>query len=265
VLARPRATVVAAQTNDLTERRRRCVHPAPNLQYPRGLSCVLGRPCVVGAVQVAPTPRIRPREVQRSGGGSEAHGAGKPRPSSLKLALVWSRTGMDLLCASKRSRQIRHLADGKRTSGCSHVTLSTGRPLPSCARRLASLQAACSLLTAFGMHASRRQPQACVCKRRRRWHVRALTSQSLRSDRGCSPRMASACSLQQFSRCILHVRAGKSVCDRGGTVESRVARLFKFAPPMCRVRSRTGQWACPATRAASCSEAVLIDRLLIVT
>ncbi len=90
-------------------------------------------------------------------------------------------------------------------------------------------------------------------------------TQSLRSDRGRSPRMASACSLQQCSRCILHVRAGKSVCDGGGTVESRVARLFKFAPPMCRVRSRTGQWACPATRAASCSEAELIDRLLIVT
>jgi len=34
VLARPRATVVAAQTNDAVraERRRRCVHPAPNMQ-----------------------------------------------------------------------------------------------------------------------------------------------------------------------------------------------------------------------------------------
>ena len=43
--------------------------------------------------------------------------------------------------------------------------------------------------------------------------------------------------------------------DRGSTVESHVARLFKFVPPMCSVRSRTGQWACPATRAASCSAA----------
>ena len=29
--------------------------------------------------------------------------------------------------------------------------------------------------------------------------------------------------------------------DRGSTAESQVARLFKFAPPMCSVRSRTGR------------------------
>ena len=45
---------------------------------------------------------------------------------------------------------------------CSHVTLSTGRPLPAYSRRLVSLQAACSFLNAYGMHASRRQQQACV-------------------------------------------------------------------------------------------------------
>ena len=73
VPARPRATLDAARANDVTERRRRCVHPAPNLQYPRGLPCGLGRPCVVEAVQVALTPRIRPRGVQRSGG---YHGPG---------------------------------------------------------------------------------------------------------------------------------------------------------------------------------------------
>ena len=42
---------------------------------------------------------------------------------------------------------------------------------------------------------------------------------------------------------------------RGSTAESHVARLFKFEPLMCSVHSRTGQWACPATRAASCSAA----------
>jgi hypothetical protein len=47
----------------------------------------LGRPVVVGAVQVAPTPRIGPRGVPRHGGG-ESHGASKSRPSNLKLALV---------------------------------------------------------------------------------------------------------------------------------------------------------------------------------
>ena len=57
-----------------------------------------------------------------------------------------------------------HLAylDGERASGCSHVTPSTGRPLPAYSRRLVSLQAACSLCHAYGMHASRRQQQACV-------------------------------------------------------------------------------------------------------
>ncbi len=52
----------------------------------------VAHPVVVGAVQVAPTPRIRPREVPRHG-GSEAHGASKSRPSDLMLALVgyWLR------------------------------------------------------------------------------------------------------------------------------------------------------------------------------
>jgi hypothetical protein len=52
--------------------------------------------------------------------------------------------------------------DGKRASGCSHVTLSNGRPLPAYNRRLVSLQSTCSLCHAYGMHASRRQQQGCV-------------------------------------------------------------------------------------------------------
>jgi hypothetical protein len=46
-----------------------------------------------------------------------------------------------------RSKFSLHLAysEGKRASGCSHVTLSTGRPLPAYSRRLVSLQATCSL------------------------------------------------------------------------------------------------------------------------
>ena len=39
---------------------------------------------------------------------------------------------------------------------------STGRPLPAYSRRLVSLQAVRSLCNAYGMHASRRQQQACV-------------------------------------------------------------------------------------------------------
>ena len=119
----------------------------------------LGRPCVVGAVQVAPTPRIRPREVPRHG-GRDAHGASKSRPSNLKLALVACWYGPAVCAVS--SRHIWHIADGRRASGCSHVTLSTGRPLPAYSRRLVSLQAARSLCDAYGMHASRWQQQACV-------------------------------------------------------------------------------------------------------
>ena len=126
-----------------------------------GAVMCLGRPCVVGAVQVAPTPRIRPREVPRHG-GSEAHGASKSRPSNLKLAqagvgrvLVWA------CCARRKFSPHLAYSDGKRASGCSHVTPSTGRPLPAYSRRLASLQAARSLCHAYGMHASSRQQQAC--------------------------------------------------------------------------------------------------------
>ena len=92
--------------------------------------------------------------------GARQHGASKSRPSNLKLSLVAYRYG-PAVCPG-RSRHIWHIADGKRASGCSHVALSTGRPLPACSRRLARLQAACSLCDAYGMHTSRRQQQACV-------------------------------------------------------------------------------------------------------
>ena len=93
-------------------------------------------------------------------GGSEAHGASKSRPSDLKLALVTAWYGPAVCAVS--SRQIRHIADGKLASGCSHMTPGTGRPLPAYSRRLVSLQAARSLCHAIGMHASRRQQLACV-------------------------------------------------------------------------------------------------------
>jgi hypothetical protein len=47
-------------------------------------------------------PRIRPREVQRYDGGSEAHGASKSHPSvdwHHEAQWDWSRIGMGLLCA----------------------------------------------------------------------------------------------------------------------------------------------------------------------
>ena len=50
------------------------------------------------AVQVAPTPRIRPREVQRDD-ESEAHGASKSRPSNIKLA---TRRMLVRVCCMRR-------------------------------------------------------------------------------------------------------------------------------------------------------------------
>jgi hypothetical protein len=119
LLAKPRATG-RCQARDavLTKRRRRCACPAPILQH-SGPTMRLGRPVVVGAVQVAPTPRIGPREVPRHG-GSESHGASKPRPSHMKLAFVACWYG-PAVCA-EHSRRIWHIADGKRASGCSHTT-----------------------------------------------------------------------------------------------------------------------------------------------
>ena len=159
LLAKPRATGrCEARVAVLTERRRRSAHAAPILQH-SGTPMRLGRPCVVGAVQVAPTPRIRPREVKRCG-GSEAHGASKSRPSNLKLALVAYWYGPALCAVS--SRHIWHIRMANARPGARTRLRSTGRPLPAYSRRLVSLQAARSLCHAYGMHASRRQQQACV-------------------------------------------------------------------------------------------------------
>jgi hypothetical protein len=146
----------------------------------------LGRPCVVGAVQVAPTPRIRPRKVPRHG-GSDVHGASKSRPSNLKLALVAYWYGL-ALCAGS-SRHIWHIRIVNARPGARTRLRSTGRPLPAYSRRLVSLQATCSLCQAYGMHCTRPAGSSAGMRleRRRRWHVRASPSQSLRSDRGHRP------------------------------------------------------------------------------
>ena len=159
LLAKPRATDrCEARVAVLTERRRRSAHAAPILQH-SGTLMRLGRPCVVGSVQVAPTPRIRPREVKRCGGG-EAHGASNSQPSNLKLALVAFWHGL-ALCAES-SRHIWHIRIVNARPGARTRLRSTGRPLPAYSRRLESLQAARSLCDAYGMHASRWQQQACV-------------------------------------------------------------------------------------------------------
>ena len=82
----------------------------------------LGRPYVFGAVQIAPTPRIRPREVQRCGRRRE----GKSRPSNLQLALVAYWYGLAVCaetlsphpasCAGARRPYLRAQADSRATS-----------------------------------------------------------------------------------------------------------------------------------------------------
>ena len=172
LLAKPRATGrFEVRVAVLTERRRRCAHPAPILpsRY-SGPTMRLGRPVVVGAVQVAPTPRIRPREVPRHG-GSEAHGASKSRPSNLKLALVvyWYA----LALCTESSRHNRHIADGKRTSGCSHAT---SKHRAACAGLLATAGEPASCMFLMPCIRDARVPQAAAglrLERRLRWHVRA--------------------------------------------------------------------------------------------
>ena len=94
-------------------------------------------------------------------GRSEAKGASKSRrPSNLKLALVAYWYGL-AVCA-ERSRHIQHIRMVNARPGARTRLRSTGRPLPGYSRRLVSLQAARSLFRAYGMHASRRQQQACV-------------------------------------------------------------------------------------------------------
>jgi hypothetical protein len=68
------------------------------------------------AVQVASSPRIRPREVQRYC-GSEAHGASKSRPYNNNLALIayWH-------CIRQPPNPA--YSDVKRASGSWHVTLA---------------------------------------------------------------------------------------------------------------------------------------------
>ena len=83
LVANPRARTCCEARVAVVTARRSCSIP--------GLICAWDvHMDVVGAAQVAPTPRIPPREVQRYG-GSKAHGASESRPSNL----------FSLLCAQE--------------------------------------------------------------------------------------------------------------------------------------------------------------------
>ncbi len=100
-----------------------------------------GRPCGFRAVQVAPTPRIRPREVPRYG-GSEAHGASKSRSPNLKLALVsWGAYKLHIPMPCIRDARIPQEVAGLRLERAC-VTMVIVRSERKYSARMAS---ACSL------------------------------------------------------------------------------------------------------------------------
>ena len=110
-------------------------------------------------MQVAPTPRIRPRGVQRCG-GSEAHGASKSRPSDRKLALVAYWYGPAVCAVS--FRHIWHIADGRRVSGCSHAT-SKHRAASAGLFATAGEPASCTFLMSCMRDARVQQAAAQAC------------------------------------------------------------------------------------------------------
>jgi hypothetical protein len=119
------------------------------------------------------------------------------------------------------------------------------RPLPADLGEPASVPAAPSLCHAYGMHASRRQLQACVGKAAAGGMCSCVALVIVRSDRGHRPERLplAACSSYLGISCMFaDPRApGCPWATAGATVESHVARLGKFAPPMCSVHSRLGE------------------------
>ena len=119
------------------------------------------------------------------------------------------------------------------------------RPLPADLGEPASVPATYFLGYAYGMHASRRQQQACVGKAAAGGMCACVALVIVRSDRGHRPERLplAACSRYLGISCMsADPRApGRPWATAGATVESHVARLGKFAPPMCSVHSRLGE------------------------
>jgi hypothetical protein len=120
------------------------------------------------------------------------------------------------------------------------------RPLPADLGEPASVPAASSLGYAYGMHASRRQQRACVGKAAAGGMCACVALVIVRSDRGHRPERLplAACSRYLGVFCMFaDPRApGCPWATAGASVESHVARLCKFAPPMCSVHhSRLGE------------------------
>jgi hypothetical protein len=120
------------------------------------------------------------------------------------------------------------------------------RPLPADLGEPASVPATYFLGYAYGMHASRRQQQACVGKAAAGGMCACVALVIVRSDRGHRPErlpLAARSSYLGISCISADPRApGCPWATAGASVESHVARLCKFAPPMCSVHhSRLGE------------------------
>jgi len=108
------------------------------------------------------------------------------------------------------------------------------------------------------MHASRRQQQACVGKAAAGGICACVALVTVRSDRGHRPErlLLAACSSYLGISCVSadHRATGRPWAT-AVALASHTSRGSSSLRHRCGVRSRTGQWACPATRAASCSAA----------
>jgi len=170
----------------------------------------------------------------------------------------WSRIGMGLLCAQKVLATSRILRMVYARPGARTRLRSTRRPLPAYSRRLVSLQAACSLLHAYGMHASRRQQQACV------WNAASGGMCVRYHGDHCDPSEVAAPNgvrLQPVG--IIWVYPASPLTTGRRDVRGRprwhCRVTLRAARHVCATDVQCAQqdwaWACPATRAASCSAA----------
>jgi hypothetical protein len=133
------------------------------------------------------------------------------------------------------------------------------RPLPADLGEPASAPATYFLGYAYGMHASRRQQQACVGKAAARGMCACVALVIVRSDRGHRPERLSlaACSRHPGISCMsADPRAPGCPWATAVARSSHTWRGSSSLSHRCAVCT-TADWAraCPATRAASCSAA----------
>jgi hypothetical protein len=198
--------------------------------------------CVCAAVQVAPILRIPPRKPCDLSGASLT-----TRTRRHHAVSTWHQLAQRYEPAVCASITIQPLRVRRVTARPAEITRDSRseRPLPADLGEPASVPAAPSLCHAYGMHASRRQLQACVGKAAAGGMCSCVALVIVRSDRGHRPERLplAACSSYLGISCMFaDPRApGCPWATAGATVESHVARLGKFAPPMCSVHSRLGE------------------------